>query len=189
MNTGSILTFVVILFPLSEIALLVFRRSKATPSAKGDRGSLLLLWLTIIGSVGLTVFLQWYPSAVLPLPRPITHAVALSLLIGGSIIRWVAIVSLGKFFTVDVAIQEQHILVQRGLYKYVRHPSYTGLLVEFVGLAMYFGTWVSLAILVIPIASVMIYRIRCEEVALVEKFGKQYEEYMAHTKALIPGVV
>ena len=97
--------------------------------------------------------------------------------------------SLGKFFTVDVAIQEEHILVVRGLYKYVRHPSYAGLLVEFIGLALYFGSWVSLMVIVIPLAGAILYRIRCEETVLREKFGKQYEEYMAHTKALIPGIV
>jgi len=189
MGIGSILIYVVILFPFSEIALLIFKRSKARASVKGDRGSLLLLWLTIIASISLTVILQWYPSAVFQLPRTITNAIALSLLAGGLIIRWLSIISLGKFFTVDVAIQEEHILVIRGMYKYVRNPSYSGLLLEFIGLAVYFGTWVSLIIIVIPIMSAIVYRIRCEEKVLLEKFGKQYEEYMTHTKSLIPGIV
>lgn len=189
MDFGSILKYVVILFPLSEVALLVFKRSKVRSSVKGDRGSLRLLWLTIIVSISITIILQWYPLAVFQLPRSFTNAIALCLLTGGLIIRWLSIISLGKFFTVDVAIQEEHILVLRGLYKYVRHPSYTGLLLEFIGLAVYFGTWVSLIIIVIPITSAIIYRIRCEEIVLLEKFGKQYEEYMSRTKSLIPGIV
>ena len=69
MDTTSILQYVVILFPLSEIALLVFKRSKEKSSAKGDRGSLVLLWLTIIGSIGVAIFLQWHPSAVFQVPK------------------------------------------------------------------------------------------------------------------------
>ena len=189
MDTASILQYVVILFPLSEIALLVFKRSKEKSSARGDRGSLVLLWLTIIASIGVAIFLQWHPFAVFQVPRSIANAIALCFLLGGLVIRWLSIISLGKFFTVDVAVQVQHTLVHSGLYKYVRHPSYTGLLAEFVGLAVYFGTWVSLVVIVIPITSAILYRIRCEEAALLEKFGKQYQEYMTHTKSLIPGIV
>lgn len=189
MDITSILTYVVILFPCSEIALLVFKRSKERSSTKGDRGSLRLLWSTIAFSICLTILLQWSPAAVIQLPKSIINAIALCLLIGGLIIRWLAIISLGKYFTVDVAIQKGHILVHRGMYKYVRHPSYTGLLIEFTGLAVYFGTWVSVILIVVPITSAIIYRIRCEEILLRAAFGKQYEEYMVHTKSLIPGVV
>jgi protein-S-isoprenylcysteine O-methyltransferase len=189
MNVESLLKYVVLLFPISEITLLMFKRSKERSSSIRDRGSLRLLWLTIIASIGIAVVLQWYPSAAFKLPRSITSAIALCFLTGGLVIRWLSIISLGKFFTVDVAIQEEHTLVLRGLYKYVRHPSYTGLLIEFTGLAVYFGTWISLIIIVIPITSAIVYRIRCEEIALLEKFGKLYEEYMTHTKSLIPGIV
>ena len=189
MDVGSLLKYVVIIFPLSEITLLVFKRSKERSSSRRDRGSLRLLWLTIIASISLTVVLHWYPSAAFQLPRSISSAIAFCFLTGGLIIRWLSIISLGKFFTVDVAIQEDHILVLRGLYRYVRHPSYTGLLIEFIGLAAYFGTWVSLIIIVIPITSAIVYRIRCEEIVLIEEFGKRYEDYMTHTKSLIPGIV
>jgi protein-S-isoprenylcysteine O-methyltransferase Ste14 len=189
MDIGTLLKYIVIIFPLSEITLLVFTRSKEKSSSKRDRGSLQLLWLTIIASISLTVVLQWYPTPAFQLPRSIITAIALCFLTGGLIVRWLSILSLGKFFTVDVAIQEEHILVLRGLYKYARHPSYTGLLIEFLGLAVYFGNWVSLIIIMIPITGAIAYRIRCEEIALLEKFGKQYEEYMTHTKSLIPGIV
>ena len=118
-----------------------------------------------------------------------TAAIALCILVGGMVVRWVAILSLGRMFTVDVAIQADHVLVQKGLYKFVRHPSYSGLLLEFAGLAVYFGTWVSMIVIVVPVTCAMLYRIRWEEVALRKTFGAQYAEYAAHTKSLIPGVV
>jgi protein-S-isoprenylcysteine O-methyltransferase len=183
------LNYAVILFPCSEIALLLFRRSREDSSTQQDRGSLRILWLTIGASVGLAIFLQWYPSAVFPWPVSISTAIALCLLVGGMVIRWLAILTLGRMFTVDVAIQAEHVLVHTGLYRYVRHPSYTGLLIEFAGLAVYFGTWVSVLVIVIPVTGAMLYRIRWEEIALRKTFGKQYEEYAAHTKSLIPGIV
>jgi protein-S-isoprenylcysteine O-methyltransferase Ste14 len=189
MDVAVLLKYVVIIFPLSELTLLVFKRSKERSTSKRDRGSLRLLWLTIIASISLSVVLQWYPSTAFHLPRSITSAIALCFLTGGLIVRWISIIALGKFFTVDVAIQDEHTLVLTGLYKYVRHPSYTGLLLQFIGLAVYFGTWTSLIIIVIPITSAIVYRIRTEEIVLLEKFGKQYEEYMTHTKSLIPGIV
>ncbi len=54
---------------------------------------------------------------------------------------------------------------------------------------MYFGSWVSLIIIVIPITRAIAYRIRCKEIVLLEKFGKQYEENMTNAKSLIPGIV
>lgn len=92
-------------------------------------------------------------------------------------------------FTVNVAIQEKHHLVQSGMYKYVRHPSYTGMLIEFLGLSVYFGTWICLAVVMVPITIALLYRIHCEEMVLAKEFGKQFEEYKAHTKAILPGIV
>jgi protein-S-isoprenylcysteine O-methyltransferase Ste14 len=189
MNIRLILNYVVILFPLSEIALFLFKRSGKSLSSKMDRGSSWVLWITITVSISVTIILQRYNIAVIQLPRLIINVIALFFLVGGLIFRWIAIISLGKFFTVDVAIHEEHVLVQRGLYKYVRHPSYTGLLCEFIGLGIYFGTWVSLIIIVVPFTFAIIYRIRCEEAVLLEKFAKQYKDYKASTKSLIPGIV
>lgn len=189
MNIELILKYVVLFFPVSEIALMVFKRSKEKSSEKGDRGSLQILWITIVVSISLAITLQWYPMATIQLPKSVLNVIALCILITGLNIRWFAIISLGKYFTVDVAIQETHTLVIHGMYKYVRHPSYLGLLIEFIGLAVYFGKWSSIAIIVIPISVAILYRIRIEEQLLCKKFGKQYEEYMSNTKSLIPGVV
>ena len=58
------------------------------------------------------------------------------LFVAGLILRWWAIITLGRFFTVDVTIEKDHELVERGPFRIVRHPSYTGVLLAFVGLAL-----------------------------------------------------
>jgi hypothetical protein len=114
MEMDAILEYGVVRFPPSEIALPVFRRSPGRSWTPTDRQSLRLLWLTIITSLGLTVFLRWYPSGVFEAPRSIIHVIALCLLAGGMLIRRLAIKSLGELFTVDVAIQEHHLLMRNG---------------------------------------------------------------------------
>jgi protein-S-isoprenylcysteine O-methyltransferase Ste14 len=189
MDVRLILNYVVILFPLSEIVLFLFKRSGNTISSKMDRGSSWLLWITITISVTVSVIISNYHLAGFQLPRLIINIISLFFLIAGLIIRWIAIISLGKFFTVDVTILENHVLVKKGLYKYIRHPSYTGLLIEFIGLGVFLGNWLSLIIILVPFVFAILYRIRCEETALLENFGKQYEEYKAQTKSLIPGII
>ncbi len=65
-------------------------------------------------------------------------------MIAGIIIRWTAIYTLDKYFTGTVLIKEDHRLIRNGLYKYLRHPAYTGALMAHLGLGLSFANWVSL---------------------------------------------
>ncbi len=69
-----------------------------------------------------------------------------------------AILTLGRLFTVNVAIQADHSVVETGLYRFVRHPSYVGLLLTFVGLGVFFANWLSLFGLLVPIALAVLNR-------------------------------
>jgi len=124
--------------------------------------------------------MPWPPGALLGLGT--------ALLIGGVAVRWLAIRTLGRFFTVDVAVHREHRVVQSGLYRYVRHPSYTGVLVAMLGAGLAFGNWLSLAALMLPLTLSLLYRIRVEEAVLLEALGEEYREYCGRTKRLIPGV-
>jgi protein-S-isoprenylcysteine O-methyltransferase len=187
-DLSYLISYAVILFPASELTLMAFKRSNKTATSGGDKGSMWLLWLAIIVSIGVSVALQWYPAAKLPVSRFVINASALLFLAAGMALRWTAILSLGKMFTVDVAIQQGHRLMRSGIYKYVRHPSYAGLLLEFFGLSLYFGTWIVVVIIMVPVTAALVYRIRCEEAVLTAEFGDDYRAYQTTTKALVPGV-
>jgi protein-S-isoprenylcysteine O-methyltransferase len=90
---------------------------------------------------------------------------------------------------VDVAIQQGHSLVELGLYRFVRHPSYSGLLLAFLGLGLFFANWLSLVVLMVPITLAVINRIAKEERALLLALGPSYAGYCARTKRLFPGLV
>jgi protein-S-isoprenylcysteine O-methyltransferase len=96
--------------------------------------------------------------------------------------------TLGRFFTVDVAIREGHELIQSGPYSLVRHPSYTGLFAMFVGWSITFENYASICALLIPFSLALVYRVRIEESALEHAFGAAYQTYRSQTKRLVPFV-
>ena len=111
------------------------------------------------------------------------------LMVGGMVLRWTAIATLKKQFTVDVAIVEGHELVDTGVYRLVRHPSYLGSLITFLGLGMAWENWISLVVVLVLRISATTYRIAVEEKVLVGHFGDAYMAYRKRTKGLIPGVL
>ena len=112
----------------------------------------------------------------------------LALLLAGVAFRWVAIYTLGKYFTGTVLIKGDHRLVRTGLYKHLRHPAYTGSLVAHLGLGLSFSNWLSLSLSFVPYFMAAMYRMHIEEQALVEAFGEEYITYSRNTKRLIPKV-
>lgn len=183
---GWVAVLLVAAFPLSEIALGIFKRAKSESSRDEDRGSLRLLWIVITLSVLAAVACQWVPAARLPRSPALRLGLFLGLLIGGLVLRWAAILYLGRFFTTNVAIHEGHTLVQSGMYRFVRHPSYTGMLLAFLGLAAFYWNWLSMLALMVPITFAVANRILKEERALRLVFGHEYDAYCARTKRLIP---
>lgn len=106
----------------------------------------------------------------------------------GLIFRWWAIITLGRFFTVDVTIEKHHELVERGPFRWVRHPSYTGALVAFVGWALTLQNWAAILVVLVPIFIAFVRRMNVEEHALTEALGDRYRDYIRRTKRLVPGV-
>jgi protein-S-isoprenylcysteine O-methyltransferase Ste14 len=180
---------VVILFPVSEAGLAFALRAKSSIARHADDGSLTILWTTIAFSVGLAMFSAGlFGWAALPVSPVVRDTLVLVLLGLGLPLRWASIVILGRFFTVDVAIHQGHTVVERGPYRYVRHPSYTGILIAFLGVGVYCGNWVSLLIVIVPITLAFSRRIRTEELALLRDLGSEYARYRSRTAKLIPGV-
>ena len=181
----NISNWIYFLWLLSEIILNRWLRSGKSDKQSSDKNTLLLLWVSIVISITIGVFVSKTSSFPIDTSEQLP-SIGLTVIIIGTIIRLVAIKQLGRFFTVDVTIRENHQLLQNGLYKLVRHPSYTGSLLSFLGLGLSLNNWLSLSIVFLPTLFTFIYRINIEEKALTEQFGKQYLDYMAKAKRLIP---
>jgi len=112
----------------------------------------------------------------------------LIVLVVALIIRWTAILTLGKAFSSNVAIRDSQQLNRSGLYSLVRHPSYLGLVLVFLAIGLHSRNWLSFAIVLIPTTAALLYRIQVEEAALLRAFGEEYVAYSKATKRLIPGI-
>ncbi len=104
----------------------------------------------------------------------------------GLVVRWYAIIYLGRFFTTNVAIARDHRLIDSGPYRFIRHPSYTGDLLITLGFALIFTNWASLLIIFAPCCAAMLWRIHVEETVLLSALGDNYQNYMQRTKRLVP---
>lgn len=106
----------------------------------------------------------------------------------GLLLRWWCFVSLGRLFTVTVRTSEEQLVVDRGPYRVLRHPSYTGLLLVFSGGGLVAGNWVSAAGALAVLLIALIYRLRIEERALEEALGDRYRRFAENRARLVPFV-
>ena len=177
------------LYAASEIGLSIFKRAKSGDTKNEDRGSLLLLWIVIAVSITLAFQAAFsLPAANLGALTGSARYAGIVCYVGGLTLRWYSIVILGKFFTVNVAIAADHRLIDTGPYRYLRHPSYTGALLAFLGLGLCMGNWASMLVMIVPIFLVFLRRMNVEEAALLQGLGEPYRDYMRRTWRLIPGV-
>jgi protein-S-isoprenylcysteine O-methyltransferase Ste14 len=177
-----------LIYLVSEILLTLTRRSRSKSGTKQDRSTLVIIWVVIAASVAAGVFVaRNFPAAALP-NNPMLAITAVVLFVAGLILRWWAIIILGRFFTVDVTIEKDHELVERGPFRIVRHPSYAGVLLAFVGLALSLRNWAALVVILVPISAAFIHRMNGAENALSRALGPRYAEYMKRTKRLVPFV-
>jgi len=117
---------------------------------------------------------------------PVVQGFGLALMAAGIALRSVAIHQLGRFHTPNVAIREDHRLLETGLYSVVRHPSYSGALLAFVGFGLALDNVLGFAIIAIATPCLYLYRIREEDAVLLDAFGERYRDYCARTKRLVP---
>ena len=177
-----------LVYLISELLLTVTRRSRSRTGTKQDRSTLGMIWLVIAVSIAAGVFVaQNFPTAALPHGRMFASA-GVVLFVAGLVLRWWAIITLGRFFTVDVTIEKDHEVVERGPFRMVRHPSYTGVLLAFVGFALSLCNWVALLVILLPIGAAFIHRMNVEEDALLSALGPRYADYMKRTRRLVPFV-
>ncbi len=169
----------------SEVYLSVFRRAGEIVKQKSDKGSLGLIWTIVIVANFLSYFISGWVTAAIADNQNIRY-IGLALIILGVILRFTIVSSLGKFFTVNVVIAEDHKLKTDGFYRYLRHPSYSASILSFAGYGLSLNNWISLLVVVSAVSTAFLIRIRIEEETLISHFGEEYTAYRKKTKRLIP---
>ncbi len=109
----------------------------------------------------------------------------LALFAAGMVLTVWAEAKLGRFFSLEITIQKDHALVTDGLYRYLRHPRYLGIILFSLGISLVFRTWVA-AGLAAACGAVLLWRIGDEESLMRRAFPHAWEAYAARSWRLFP---
>lgn len=154
-----------------------------------DRGSYAVLMIAIFVGIFLAFSCSYgIPDATIASWQPAWFWAGIALMLAGTAFRWYAIKVLGKFFTRSVATRAGQTVVQHGPYRLIRHPSYTGALVSFLGLGLAMTNGLSVAVMVLASGAGYLWRVHVEEQALCADLGQPYREYMRRTQRFVPYV-
>ena len=173
------------LYGFFEILMSLRQRRKSTIKQSGDKGSIRFLFICI----GLGYWLSFLirPNRIGRIDEWNTFFIIGAVLtILGLLIRITSILTLRKQFTYTVAKIDNHLLIDKGLYKIIRHPGYLGQLIIFLGISTSLSNWLSIIFMIVPVMIGYLYRIRIEEKFMVEQLGQKYLDYQTRTKKLIP---
>ena len=161
------------------------RRGRSVITRK-DRGSSLIIFATIFLAIIITNYFANYSIATLP---GWVFLIGVMLMILGIFLRQLSMIILGRFFSGAVGTQEGQVVVEKGPYKYVRHPSYTGALFILIGLGLAAQSGGAVVAMIILFSIAYGYRMYIEEKVLVNELGNDYIAYKKRTKRLIPYIV
>ncbi len=157
--------------------------------SRADQGSLAVVFVTAAaGLTGAFVLAVNLHAAAIPDGRWPIFVAGLVLMVAGVAIRQWSVALLGRLFTVDVRVHPGQGIVEAGPYRWVRHPSYTGLILTLLGIGLALGTWASLAVLAVLPTAGLVVRIHLEERALLKGIGEPYRRFAATRARLVPGL-
>ena len=188
-TAASIFFVVYALWLFSELVIggiIPRSRRHGTPIRYEDRSSRRLISLSML--LSLAIAFLFAASGIASLPSGAFY-LGIGFMIAGILLRQWSIAVLGRYFSRTVGVQEGQAVVDRGPYRLVRHPAYTGSLLTMIGLGFVLQSWGAVLVLTAFFGVAFGYRIHVEEAVLTSKLGNEYVEYAERTKRLIPYVL
>jgi protein-S-isoprenylcysteine O-methyltransferase Ste14 len=173
----------------SERRALAGRNVTAGTGNDFDRGSWLLIsqgWRAVRLAALLAALLTppWLEGGA----RYALFGAGLICMIGGALLRQHCFRMLGEQFTYRVQVSAGGGIVRRGIYRWVRHPSYTGGMIYNLGIALALTNRASTVLVVAGMLVMYLYRVHVEERALLQVHKDDYSDYMRRTKRFLPFV-
>jgi protein-S-isoprenylcysteine O-methyltransferase Ste14 len=162
--------------------------------SKGQQGRLIsrqsfvrwVLVAALFGALALLPFADRRGVGVLPENQALRWVGVVLFGLSSALIMWSS-VALGRLYSPEVTIQQDHRLITDGPYRYVRHPRYVGAVLLALGLPLVFRSWMAL-VLCPAVVAVILQRIRDEEGLMQQEFGQEWEAYCQRSWRLIPWV-
>jgi protein-S-isoprenylcysteine O-methyltransferase Ste14 len=170
---------------LLEVGLRVREAMRGRGGRDRDRGTRVLIAIAFGAAIAAaSVATSVAPSLRIPVAVRVFGVIVMWL---GLATRVWAVAALGGAFRTTVEVDPDQAVVTTGPYKWIRHPSYAGLLLIVAGLGLALGNWLSAAAcLALPLPA-LAWRIHVEEAELGRVLGDAYRAYQARTARLIPG--
>ena len=167
----------------------VLTRSPSGDKRRGDHDRFTFVLFFVLPVIGVWLWMYYLRRGVIPYePTWIHWGLGVAFALSGFAVRIIGKRTLGRFFTIRVQIHEGHELVEEGLYSRIRHPLYTGFLLEWCAPPFLLGSPVGILFVTLPMLLAVLRRIPREEALLIGTFGDRYRDYMRRTKRLIPYV-
>lgn len=186
--------FVYVLIVFFLIFIRFFRfgsKAKALKETKHDQNTTKLLGIAFVSCLFFLLVapvLNFYNIGSI-LPFTVFFIVGVLIMIIGMLIRIQAVRTLGKNYTSTLQTQEGQTIINKGLYKFIRHPGYLGNIILFIGAGIAVCNSIVFVILIIVLIPVYLRRIKYEEIMLEEIFKDQYRIYKSNTKKLLPFIL
>ena len=193
MNHDDIFRLLLIIILAAFLPFALYHRIRSNTGEKLDRwqeGAFILFGLRLtalpwfIGWVVWMINPEWMAWALVPLPIWLRWCGFALIGLWGILFVW-TFINLGKNLTDTVVTRIDHALVTTGPYRYVRHPFYLAFFIAVVGGSLVAANWFLFLAGMIPFGFIVA-RTRIEEGKLIDRFGHEYENYMAKTGRFFP---
>ena len=114
------------------------------------------------------------------------RACGLVIVAAGTLLFWLSHRNLAQQWSWNIGLRDDHQIVRRGLYRFVRHPMYTAIGLWLIGAPLVTQSWLGL----IPLVGLpaLYRRARVEEALLTQTFGADYEAYRKETGMFLPRI-
>jgi len=146
-------------------------------------GALLISLLSMLLAPGLNLIRRGRTSI-----SPAAGWLGLGLMVSGIGLRAWANATLGAFHTRTLRVTEDQQLIERGPYRLLRHPGYSGSLLLWLGAGLATMNGLVTTVIAIATGSAYLYRVRAEEAMLAQNFGAAYQDYRQRSWKIIPFV-
>jgi protein-S-isoprenylcysteine O-methyltransferase Ste14 len=186
------LIFTLWLWVALEIGLILRARERGTGGTASEHGTRVLL-AAIAGAIAGAQLLAAVLSGIPALQMPGSAAgwqltAGLAVMWIGLLLRVWAVALQGSTSRTTAEARAGQEVMGKGPYHWIRHPSYTGLLLLAAGFGLTQGNWISLALAAGVPWVVIARRVRAEEEVLRASMGSAYAAYQRRSKRLIPGI-
>ncbi len=145
----------------------------------------------VITLLNLLLYFQLFGLQIVPYERSFANLVlGLMFIILATLVSILARRELGHNWAhaAEYQIKNQHLLVTTGIYEYIRHPIYLGVILTFLGVQFIVGSYlVLLFMILIPVLALI--QAKKEERILVEHFGQEYIDYQKRSYLFLPYVL